>query len=167
MAKPKIPRSKRKPSPKERREESAKEIVRAQRADSIMSMKRQGWPNRAIGASLDPPLSHTMVQKIIHQELASIPSDHAIELRKLELARLDEMQTGHYSKAVDGDMFATQQVLAIMNRRAKLAGLDTPEKSVVVTAVDDAKSSLEAKLNLMAERLAAAAETPADQSPQP
>jgi len=50
------------------------------------------------------------------------------EARQLELMRLDEMQLAVWDRAINGDLPAAHCVLKIMDRRAKLLGLDKPEK---------------------------------------
>lgn len=50
------------------------------------------------------------------------------EARKLELMRLDELQFSLWDRAINGDLPAANCVLKIMDRRAKLLGLDKPEK---------------------------------------
>jgi hypothetical protein len=50
------------------------------------------------------------------------------EARQLELMRLDEMQFAIWDRAINGELPALQCVLKIMDRRAKLLGLDKPEK---------------------------------------
>ena len=53
------------------------------------------------------------------------------EARQLELMRLDEMQLAVWDRAINGDLPAAHCVLKIMDRRAKLLGLDKPEKAEV------------------------------------
>jgi hypothetical protein len=50
------------------------------------------------------------------------------EARQLELMRLDEMMFALWDRAIGGDLPAVSCVLKIMDRRAKLLGLDKPEK---------------------------------------
>jgi len=50
------------------------------------------------------------------------------EARQLELMRLDEMQLAVWDRAINGELAAAHCVLKIMDRRAKLLGLDKPEK---------------------------------------
>jgi hypothetical protein len=50
------------------------------------------------------------------------------EVRQLELMRLDEMMFALWDRAISGDLPAASCVLKIMDRRAKLLGLDKPEK---------------------------------------
>jgi hypothetical protein len=50
------------------------------------------------------------------------------ESRQLELMRLDELQVAVWDRAINGELPAAHCVLKIMDRRAKLLGLDKPEK---------------------------------------
>jgi len=50
------------------------------------------------------------------------------ELRDVELDRLDRMQLGVWEKAKNGDYKAIQTVLAILDRRTRILGLDAPTK---------------------------------------
>lgn len=50
------------------------------------------------------------------------------EARQLELMRLDELMFALWGRAIGGDLPAASCVLKIMDRRAKLLGLDKPEK---------------------------------------
>ena len=50
------------------------------------------------------------------------------EARQLELMRLDELQVAVWDRAIKGELPAAHCVLKIMDRRAKLLGLDKPEK---------------------------------------
>lgn len=77
--------------------------------------------------------------------------------------RLDQLQAAHYPKALAGETAATDRVLAIMDRRAKLLGLHAPRASEdALETADDARQKLLNKLEAMAERTgsAGAASTP-------
>jgi hypothetical protein len=50
------------------------------------------------------------------------------ESRQLELMRLDELQVAVWDRALNGELPAAHCVLKIMDRRAKLLGLDKPDK---------------------------------------
>lgn len=49
------------------------------------------------------------------------------DLRALELARLDRMQAALWPKVVKGDTRAADTVLRVMQRRARLSGLDSEQ----------------------------------------
>jgi hypothetical protein len=75
------------------------------------------------------------------------------QVRKIELARLDEMLVKVYENAVKGDLLSVDRLLAIHDPRAKMTGINAPEKIQEVGPVSDAKASLLAKLRKMAERM--------------
>lgn len=54
--------------------------------------------------------------------------EEAQEIRSLELARLDRMQTAIWQNVLSGHEGAIDRVLRIMQRRADLLGLDAPKK---------------------------------------
>lgn len=56
---------------------------------------------------------------------------HADEQRELEAARLDSLQQAIWDRAIAGDLPAVNGVLRIMERRARLLGLDAPARSQV------------------------------------
>jgi hypothetical protein len=60
-------------------------------------------------------------------------SEAAAELRQLEGARLDTLQAQWWPHAIRGDYPAAKFVLRIMERRAKLFGLDAPQQVRVST----------------------------------
>jgi hypothetical protein len=50
------------------------------------------------------------------------------ELREMELDRLDRLQAGVWGKAITGDIRALDAVLRIIDRRARLLGLEAPKE---------------------------------------
>ena len=68
--------------------------------------------------------------------LAAIPAEAVDEYRRIEGERLDTLLKIAMNRVVDdgkGALFAIDRVLAIMDRRAKLLGLDAPTKTQVIT----------------------------------
>lgn len=91
--------------------------------------------------------AHTDVTRALEQAVAEL----AIPLegyRQLELDRLDTMQTALWPKVLSGDTKAIDTTLRLMDRRAKLLGLDAPQRMEVVTldAVDAAIADLTRQL---------------------
>jgi hypothetical protein len=72
----------------------------------------------------------------------------AEELREVELLRLDRLQAAVWGAAVQGDLRAIETCLKILDRRAKLLGLDSAIKLEVLTidAIDAQLQQLEAQL---------------------
>lgn len=54
--------------------------------------------------------------------------EDAESLAAIEGKRLDRLQAAHWVKAVEGNVKATEVVLKVMERRARLFGLDRPQK---------------------------------------
>lgn len=50
---------------------------------------------------------------------------------QLEVRRLDRVLNGIWDKAIAGDLSAVDRVIKVMERRAKLLGLDKPERQEV------------------------------------
>ena len=64
--------------------------------------------------------------KAVMAGLKKTLQEPADELRKMEAERLDRMMAGLWDKAIDGDTWSVDRVLNIMERRARLLGLDKP-----------------------------------------
>jgi hypothetical protein len=79
------------------------------------------------------------VHKALQRANARIIRDDIEQIRALEEDRLDTLQEANWGKAMQGDFQAGTLVLRIMDRRAKLLGLDMPFKQevVVTNATDD------------------------------
>lgn len=65
--------------------------------------------------------------------LKTLLQEPAEEVRKLELERLDALLIKMYSDATRGNQGAVDRVLRIMERRARLLGLDAPVKQDVTS----------------------------------
>lgn len=64
--------------------------------------------------------------KAVKRALADTLQEPAAEIRRLEAERLDAMQSALWPAALSGKWPAVDRCLAIMERRARLLGLDTP-----------------------------------------
>ena len=72
-----------------------------------------------------PGAAFNAIQRLLkHHEMDSV-----VELRQVEGARLEDLLTGLWAKAVTGSKDAVELVLKIMNRRAHLLGLDMPAET--------------------------------------
>lgn len=104
-------------------EETARKMAQA------LEWRKQGWSLWAIGQAMDPPCSGPYVSNLLKKALKEIVQEPAEELVKIELERLDDMWQKQYQKAVQkGNTLALESCLKIMERRAKLLGLDKPTK---------------------------------------
>jgi hypothetical protein len=77
----------------------------------------------------------------VSRALAAIPAEAVEEYRRLEGERLDNLLAiATHQAMTKKSLFAIDRCLAIMDRRAKLLGLDAPVKSQVETVTYDGNS---------------------------
>jgi hypothetical protein len=123
-------------------------------------MRKGGASYREIGSHLgvSTKTAHQYVMREL-ERLAEEAHEEAAQVRVLELQRLDRMLRGLWLRARDGDTFAVDRVLKMMERRARLLGLDAPAMLAadVTTRVDPIEElPEERKLELIRQCLAAA-----------
>lgn len=111
---------------KKNRKTKPSAIKTAQRQAEAMGFRLQGYTYEQISEAMK--CSRTYAYKLVAEGLAAIPVENAEELRRIESERLDRMQTAFFSNATEGDLNAANMVLRIMERRARLMGLDAPER---------------------------------------
>lgn len=100
-----------------------------ERKQEAFELRKQGKSYRAIGSALG--ISEAQAHRDVAQVLAAISkltSDRAEEWRALELERLDVALQAIWSGVEGGHDKAIELSLKIMERRAKLLGLDAPVK---------------------------------------
>lgn len=78
----------------------------------------------------------------------------AQELRELEVARLDKLLSSIWTKALRGEIPAIQTSIKIMERRAKLLGLDVPVKIQAEVTTYDGGSDIDREVQRLADLLA-------------
>ena len=84
-------------------------------------------------------VSQQRIAQILKEVRKSIPDEDVVELRRVDLERLDTMTPTNLELARAGDKDAVKSVLAIMTRRAALLGMDAPkqvEASIQRTVLD-------------------------------
>jgi hypothetical protein len=131
-----------------------------------LELRRAGLGYEAIGErlGLKKSQSHRLVTRALEEARAQVTAN-ADELRAEELSRLDGMLQGLWPRARKGEVSAVDRVLKIAERRAKLLGLDAPEKRelfgkggtpLVPGALDPSGLSTQTLQELLAARDAAA-----------
>ena len=126
------------------------DVKRAEDINRALGFRRDGKSQRAIAALMGCSLGR--VQDLLEEGLKAIPAENAEAVRKLELERLDQMLEGLARDAeyddkgrllrggmCDGEPAAVSAAVKVMDRRAKLLGLDAPTK--VQAEVTEAKLS--------------------------
>ena len=103
-------------------------VALAQKEAQALELRKSGLTFTRIADALgyaDPSGAHLAVKRALASTLQE-PSD---ELRKLEVERLDALFNIMYRQAVvDGQRTAAERCLQIMDRRARLLGLDAPQR---------------------------------------
>ncbi len=65
------------------------------------------------------------------------------EMRDLELDRLDRLQRAYWKRAIDGETRAADFILRVIDRRAKILGLDAPQKIQAEVVNYDGSSNID------------------------
>jgi hypothetical protein len=85
--------------------------------------------------------------------------------RQLELDRLDAMQNALWADVLDGDTKAIDTSLKLMDRRAKLLGLDAPQRhELTLEAIDAALADVEQQLAAARSEVEEAEDAPEEES---
>ncbi|WP_182349342.1 hypothetical protein [Tomitella gaofuii] len=98
----------------------------AQRAKQALQLRLEGHTFRGIAEQLG--VSPATIVADVDKALSDIPKREAEQLRGEEILRLDRLQRGVWQEAINGDIHASQQALRIIDRRAKMLGLDAPQR---------------------------------------
>lgn len=98
-----------------------------EREQAAVKLRMGGATYDEIGSSLGitAPTAYRAVKRAIGRVIAKTSED-ADQLRTLELQRLDKLLLALWPRASRGDDAAVDRVLRVMERRAKLRGLDAP-----------------------------------------
>ena len=110
----------------------------AERRLQAIALRRSGLNYRDIGRHLG--VSRTQAYNdVMHalDELNKLTLEATKIHQTLELDRLDGLMAAIWEQAQEGSLAAVDRVLKIMDRRAKLLGLDTPTKIAPTTMDGD------------------------------
>lgn len=114
-------------------------LTNLQMAMDCLALRKRGRSPAAISQQLGIPAS--TVRRYIEDAVTSlegVKSEDAAHAREIELARLDDLYEVMHEKALRGDTRAVSACMHIMERRAKLAGLDKPsvvERHITISDV--------------------------------
>lgn len=117
---------------------SPRSLVALQRQQQAVELRRSGRSYREIAhaVGISVASAHRLVGTAIAEARTTVRED-VVELRALELSRLDGLMVALWPKARRGELSAVDRVLKIMERRAKLLGLDAPVKLARTNAAGD------------------------------
>jgi hypothetical protein len=102
-------------------------IQAAERKADAINLRMAGASYQEIADQLGYA-DHTGARKAVLTAMSMKVIEPVKLMRRLELYRLDELQSAVYPRAMEGDLKALGAVLKIMERRAALMGLDSPKK---------------------------------------
>ncbi len=108
----------------------ARTITVAERRAEALELRKQGLTYEVIGQKLG--ISNTAAYKHVRRALDAIEKDideKATHLKIIEKARLERLFNSIWNAATGGDLYAIDRALKIMERQAKLLGLDAPVKT--------------------------------------
>lgn len=94
----------------------------AEKRKHALDLRRAGWSFDDIAAEVGYA-NKGSAHRAVKQGIADITRESATELLELELSRLDDLMAGAYESARNGDLFAIDRVLKIIDQRAKFLGL--------------------------------------------
>lgn len=129
------------------------------REQEVVKLRRGGLTFDLIGQRLG--IHPTTAHKAYERALTRVVKEDVDAIRDLETERLDLAQSAIWGKVLQGDNPSIQSLIRIMERRAKLLGLDQPTRIQAEVISYDA-NSIEAELA----RIYAATQTqPANSQP--
>lgn len=121
---------------------------REERRQRALEMRRTGATFEQIARKLDYR-NPAEAARDITKMLTSVVRETSEEVRAVELARLDGLMVTLWPSARRGDLQAVDRVLKVMERRAKLLGLDAAQKHEIVTqdAIEQEIKRLETEMS--------------------
>ena len=109
----------------------------------VVKLRRGGLPWDMIGERVG--LSASGAFRAYERSLARVVKEDVDAIRQVETERLDLAQSAIWGKVLQGDNASITNLLRIMERRAKLLGLDQPTRIQAEVITYDA-NSIEARL---------------------
>jgi orotate phosphoribosyltransferase-like protein len=104
----------------------------AERRVKAFELRKKGNNYREIAKELGvSPATIVLDVKAVLNQLAKEQQKEAADYKALELDRLETLQIKMWELAEKGDHGAVDRVLRIMERRARLLGLDAPTKTEI------------------------------------
>ncbi|MFD5451213.1 hypothetical protein [Streptomyces sp. NPDC127100] len=114
----------------------AQRAATAKRRSQAIALRLAGMDYQTIAERLDYADRGAASKDICRALEANLEAESvaAATLRELEVQRLDRMQAAAWAKAAKGDLKAIETVLKVIDRRARLLGLDRPARTEITGA---------------------------------
>lgn len=124
-----------------------------QREADVLKLRRAGFTFDLIAKQLN--YSHASgAQKAYVNACKRIVYSEVEEVRAIEMDRLDIAQSAIWQNVLRGDTQAVNSLIRIMERRAKLLGLDAPTRQQVEVTTYEGGSELDREIQRLAQLLA-------------
>lgn len=98
-----------------------------QRASQALELRTAGMTYAAVAAELGYA-DESGARKAVDRLLSRVEHEGAADLRTIEGRRLDALMAAHWQAAVGGDIDSSKIILQTIDRRAKLFGLNAPQR---------------------------------------
>lgn len=94
----------------------------AEKRKKALELRRAGWSFEDIATEVGYA-NKGSAHRAVKQGIADITRESATELLELQMSRLDDLMAGAYEAARNGDLFAIDRVLKIIDQQAKFTNL--------------------------------------------
>lgn len=127
--------------PKKKTTQKTKETLRRrERMREALHYRKNGYNYREIAAAMR--ISIATAHTYVTEALKEITRESAEQVLALHLERYDALLTTYFDKAMEGDGFAADKVLAIMGKIERLHGVEAPREADQTTETYNALSQL-------------------------
>jgi len=122
---------------------------------AVVELRREGktWQQIAEMVNYATAMGAWKAYQRACQRTLQEPTDEA---RRIELDRLDALQRTYWEPAVEGNLRAADFVLRVIDRRARILGIDAPQKIQAEVVNYDGIGSIDAEVDRIARIIEAA-----------
>ena len=122
---------------------------------AVVELRREGktWQQIADAVKYATPMGAWKAYQRACQRTLQEPTDEA---RRIELDRLDALQRTYWEPAVEGNLRAADFVLRVIDRRARILGIDAPQKIQAEVVNYEGVGSIDAEVDRIARIIEAA-----------
>jgi len=125
---------------------SATKVKLTEREVQALELRKAGYDLNTIAKRLGFR-GRSGAYEAIKRALMKVITEPALEVREMELQRLDQIQRNYWTRMLKGDANIIDKLLRVMDRRARLLGLDAPVKveqtgDITVKIIDDEPEKL-------------------------
>lgn len=107
---------------------SRRRIVARERRAEALKLRKAGATYAQIAEAVGYASAQVAHESVMVALRDLVPKEDVEAVREMELGRLDSLWQLHWKDAAAGNREATDKLLKIMDRRARLLGLDKPQQ---------------------------------------